>query len=313
MRSETREGVDDAFAMNLPSTPSLAVVGSRCLLLLQLTRGHITLVASLAVFTFQAAFFGFYDWRVAAICCFDWFCVNLMNRFVDNAEDVENGVVKYSFSRNAATVGAAAAILVGIASLAVFYPWAPRILPWRIAAWILAFAYNFKLPGFSLRLKETYFWKNIASAAGFMLTVFAYPIAHSAPELNGPSAVSQVVFVGLFFFVFELSFELAYDLRDVTGDRRRGIKTIPVAHGESFTRRAIYALLGLSMAIMCVGLATGLPWRIAVMFFAPALQALYLRMRTTPIRERDCIALTTLCAALLGAYNLWIFYRLPFS
>jgi 4-hydroxybenzoate polyprenyltransferase len=291
----------------------LGALASRSLLFLQLTRGHITLVATLGVLTFQIAFFGFYDWRVAAICCFDWFLVNLINRFVDNAEDVENGVVKHSFSRSTAKIGAAAAILIGVASLAVLYPLAPRLLPWRIAAWLLSIAYNFKVFGLRNRLKETYFWKNIASAGGFMLTVFAYPIAQHAPQLQGPSAFSQVIFVGLFFFVFELSFELAYDLRDVAGDKRRGIVTIPVAHGEAFTRRAIYALLGLSIAIMSIGLATGLPWRIAVMFFAPALSALYLFTRTTPIRERDCIVLTTLSAALLCGYNLWVCYKLPFS
>jgi 4-hydroxybenzoate polyprenyltransferase len=290
-----------------------AAIGSRCLLLLQLTRGHISLVATLAVLTFQTAFFGFYDWRVAAICCFDWFLVNLMNRFVDNAEDVENGVVKHSFSPSTAKVGATASVLVGLASLAVFYPWAPRLLAWRIAAWMLAIAYNVKMYGLRKRLKECYFWKNIASAGGFLLTAFAYPIAQHAPELQGHFAVTQVVVVGLFFFVYELSFELAYDLRDVTGDQRRGIVTIPVAHGEVFTRRAIYALLGISITIMSIGFATGVPWRISVMSFAPALHALYLGTRTAPIRERDCVVLTMLCVVLLASYNLWIFYKLPFS
>jgi 4-hydroxybenzoate polyprenyltransferase len=178
---------------------------------------------------------------------------------------------------------------------------------------MLAIAYNVKVFGLHKRLKECYFWKNIASATGFMLTVFAYPIAQNTADLQGSLVVLQVIFVGLFFFAFELSFELAYDLRDVAGDKRRGIVTIPVAHGEQFTRRAIYALLAFSIAVMSIGFAMGLPWRISVMLFAPALQALYLHLRTTPIRERDCVLLTTLCAALLGGYNLWIFYKLPFS
>jgi 4-hydroxybenzoate polyprenyltransferase len=263
--------------------------------------------------TFQMAFFGHYDWRVAAICGFDWLLVNLMNRFVDNAEDVENGVVTHLFSPSVAATGAMLSVLAGLASLALFYPWAPRLLPWRIAAWMLAIAYNVKVFGLSKRLKECYFWKNIASACGFMLTVFAYPLAQNASGSQGTFDVSQVVFVALFFFAYEVSFELAYDLRDMAGDRRRGIVTIPVAHGELFTRRAIYGLLGFSIAVLSIGFAIGLPWRISVMLFAPAIQALYLFARTPPIRERDCVVLTSLCGALLGSYNLWIYYELPFS
>jgi len=59
---------------------------------------------------------------------------------------------------------------------------APMLTPWRLAYHLLGASYNFKLVG--RRLKHVYGVKNVASAAGFLLTGFAYPLALGGVTLH---------------------------------------------------------------------------------------------------------------------------------
>jgi 4-hydroxybenzoate polyprenyltransferase len=116
-----------------------------------------------------------------------------------------------------------------------------------------------------------------------------------------------------FFFLFELSYEVIYDLRDATGDRAAGVRTYPVVHGERGAVWLIDGLLGASVAILVGGYLAGVvPWRLCVMFAAPVLQlVLYKRMLRRGISSGDCVAITWLGVALLGTYHLWEALGLP--
>ena len=59
-----------------------------------------------------------------------------------------------------------------------------------------------------------------------------------------------------FFFVFEHTFEVLYDLRDVDGDRAVGVPTYPVVHGPRVSASIVYALCGLSVVPLVAARAT---------------------------------------------------------
>ena len=295
--------------MSPRSAPSRAAVA------VSVGRLHIVTIAALGTFTFGWLFTGRYPWLLASVSAFDWFLVNLLNRVVDLAEDQQNAITGTDFvsahRRDILAVGFTALA----ASFVVVYLVAPEITPLRLGYHALGLAYNWRLLPGGRRIKQLYFWKNTASATGFMLTVFGYPLAFAAhhgglaPAIHAPT----ILFAGLFFFTFELSYEVIYDLRDAPGDAREGVRTYPVVHGEGGAVKIIDGLLAASMASLAIGYAAGVvPWRLFIMIAAPAIQlALYKRAVRRGVTSADCVRLTWLGAGLLFVYHLWILAGLP--
>lgn len=274
------------------------------------SRLHIVAIAALGTFTFGWLFTGRHLWLLSGVCGLDWFLVNLLNRVVDLKEDRLNQIHGTDFvaaHRRAILVGGFATLFL---SLAAFARIAPAVLPFRVAYHLLGFAYNWPLFAGGRRLKQLYFWKNTASATGFLLTLFAYPVAYAGHPRLG---LWGVVISALFFFLFELSYEVIYDLRDAPGDQAAGVRTYPVVHGERGAVRIIDGLLFSSMVAIAAGYAAGvLPWRVFIMIAAPLVQLiLYKRALKRGLTAGDCIALTWLGAALLVTYHVWIALGLP--
>ena len=295
---------------------STATSDSRLAALWSVGRFHIVAIASLALITFGWIFTGRYFLLLAGFCALDWFLVNLLNRVVDLEEDRINRIVGTDFvSRNRRAI-----LVVGVGtlvtSLVVTLFVAPVITPLRVAFHVLGFAYNWALiPGVP-RLKQIYFIKNTASATGFMLTVFGFPLAVAAAE--GTSFVYDVTWVtvatvAMFFILFELSYEVVYDLRDAEGDRAASVRTYPAVHGERVSMWIIDGLLALSSLALIVGYATDVvPWRAFIMICAPVLQLiLYKRWVKRGVQSNDCITITWIGAGLLLTYNLWVMVGLP--
>src|SRR6266516_2150873 len=113
-------------------------------------RLHIVAIAALGCFTFGWLFTGHRPWAVTAVCALDWFLVNLLNRVVDVKEDDANGIAGTELVVRHRRGG---------------------------------LAYNWRIFG-GRRIKQLYFWKNAASATGFLLTVFAYPLAWARGQLG---------------------------------------------------------------------------------------------------------------------------------
>jgi 4-hydroxybenzoate polyprenyltransferase len=281
-------------------------------------RLHITVIAALGVFTFGWLFTGEYPWLLTAVCALDWYLVNLINRTVDLKEDRANVITGTEFAakNRRMILGLASTIL--IVSLVTVHFLNPAITLLRITYHLLGAFYNWAiLPG-GRRLKELYFWKNGASALGFIITVFAYPLATAGSE-KGPIVFplgitwTGVFFSGLFFILFIMSYEVIYDLRDVKGDALAGIRTYPVVHGERIAIRMVDGFIFSSMAVLAIGyLFAFIPWRIFIMICAPALQfAVYKRALRRGIRPKDCIGLTWMGAAMLFIYHLWVIADLP--
>ena len=281
------------------------------------SRLHIVVIAGLGTFTFGWVLTGRRGWLVAAVSALDWFLVNLLNRVVDQREDQANAVLAADFAarhRRAILAGGLGALLLSLPALHLVLP---RLTPFRAAYHALGLCYNWPLLPGRRRIKQLYFWKNTASALGFMLTVFAYPLAAAwragGPGLAPDISAATIVTAGVFFFLFELSYEVIYDLRDAPGDRLAGVRTYPVAHGERAAVHIVDGLLVSAMLTLALGLATRVvPWRLFIMICAPLLQlGLYKRALRRGITSGDCVALTWLGALLLFTYHVWVVLRLP--
>jgi 4-hydroxybenzoate polyprenyltransferase len=296
--------------------PSSASADSAWRALWSVGRWHIVAIASLGLLTFGWLFTGERLWWLAAICALDWFLVNLLNRVVDLPEDLANHIPATGWvaRHRRPILWSGLSALTG--SLLVLGWLAPALLPWRLAYHALGLAYNWPLLPGGRRIKALYFWKNTASATGFMLTVFGYPLAWvglTSPDIGW----GGVAALGVFFFLFELSYEVIYDLRDAPGDAAAGVQTYPVVHGEGGARRIIGGLLLGSLVAVWGGFGAGLiPWRGAIMGVAPLMQWGVYRAWTRGGRQltsADCIGLTWLGAALLAAYHVWEVLGLPGS
>ena len=283
-----------------------------------ISRLHIVAIAALGTFTFGWLFTGEYPWFLACICALDWFLVNLLNRVVDLKEDEANKIVGTDFvarHRRSILFGGFG-VLFG--SLLAVYFIEPAITPLRVGYHSLGFAYNWPLLPGGRRIKQLYFWKNTASAMGFVLTVFLYPLADagwglSAAELAPGITPLTIAFAAGFFILFELSYEVIYDLRDAPGDAAADVRTYPVVHGVRGAVRIIDGLIGASVVFLIAGyLMNVVPWRIFIMFAAPVMQVIiYKRALKRGLSARDCIGLTWLGAGLLTVYHLWIVVGLP--
>lgn len=282
--------------------------------LASIARIHIVAIGAMGTLTFSFALCGVRAWPLALVSASDWFVVNLLNRVVDLKEDQANqitGTELVARHRRAVLVVGFAVLL---ASFVATWALAPQLLPFRIAFHVLGFAYNWRLlptPWGRVRIKELAFWKNTASATGFMLTVFCYPLVTMA-RLSSVS-LATVAFAAAFFFLFELSYEVLYDLRDVEGDRVANVRTWPVLLGPRGGYAVAVGLMVASLIVVVAGYAAShVPWRIAIMGAAPLIQLAWSwRMVRRGITSRDCILITWLGVALLGGWHVWEYFDLP--
>lgn len=284
----------------------------------EVSRIHIVAIAAMGVFTFGWLFTGTYPWLLTFICALDWYIVNLLNMAVDLKEDRANRIAGIEFVRLYKKRLTLTIFLILLISLVAVHLVNPAITVLRITCHGLGLFYNWPLLPGGKRLKELYFWKNTASAVGFLITLFGYPLATffgSTPAPVFPLGISwpTIFCTALFFFIFEISYEIIYDLRDIGGDKVAGLKTYPVVHGE---RKAVYLvdfLMAASIAVLIIGyLMNIIPWRILIMAAAPALQFIMLKsIRHQGISARFCIGITWMGTALLLIYHLWIIAELP--
>ncbi len=283
--------------------------------LARVSRLHIVAIGALGTLTFGWVMFGDRPWIAAGLSALDWFLVNILNRVVDLREDRANGIVGTDFvaknRRAILVVGFGLLAVSGVASAL----WSLPLTACRAAFHTLGFAYNWRLLPGGRRIKQLYFWKNTASAVGFLLTVFCYPLAlglSSHRSLLLPA--TGLAISAVFFFLFELSYEVLYDLRDAPGDKLADVRTYPVVHGERAAMRIVDGLVLVASSLLVAGYAAGqVPWRVVVMILAPANQLAYYKavVRVRPISADDCIRLTWAGAGMLGAYHGWIALGLP--
>lgn len=285
---------------------------------LAIARYHIVFVAVAGAITFGWLMKGAYPFAIGVVVAVDWFLINLMNRVTDVDEDIKNGIVgteRVARARVSLTAGAWALMVASFVASSLVWP---ALTPWRAAVQLIGLGYNYKivptLRGLS-RFKEIYFFKNFGSAVLFVLTCFVYPL------VAGPGARAMrwegIATLAVFFVLFELTYEIIYDLRDIEGDRAERVPTYPVVHGPARARQIIDGLLVAAASVLVLGFIVG--WigvRELLMVAAPALQWLYYRPRyDRGLSARDCVAITHLGTTLLVVYLIgtavWLRLGLP--
>lgn len=271
---------------------------------LWIARYHIVIVAMTAQVVFGFLFSGRYLLGLSLVVGIDWFLINLLNRITDVAEDTHNqvpGTARVAQSKGLLTV-LSGLLLVG--SFAVTYLLWPQLTPWRVAVQVIGMGYNYKivptLHGLS-RLKEMYFFKNFGSSVLFVLTCFAYPIVTAGHALMG---WPQIVTLALFFVLFETTYEILYDFRDLEGDRLLHVPTYPVVHGPKVAEQIMRGLLLASGLTLGIGVLSGvLGVRELLMCVAPLSQFVFYRARLARgLTSQDCLWLTHLGSAQLALF-----------
>ena len=285
------------------------VLIGRLSLLASIARLHIVAIGAMGALTFGYAFTGERHYGVALLSALDWFVVNLLNRAVDLAEDTANRIHGADVAAKHRRLVLGTGLTVLLASLVVTALVAPALLAPRLAFHALGLAYNWPMFG-GRRIKQLYFWKNTASATGFLLTCVALPLV-AAPHLL--VSAPTIAATALFFVLFELSYEVLYDLRDVEGDRLAQVRTYPAVHGVATGWRVARGLMLAASAVVFASFAAGLvPWRIAIMGVAPLLQLGWsVRVRRRGISSKDCVAITWVGVALLAGWQVWEALGLP--
>lgn len=269
---------------------------------LAIARYHIVLIAMAGTLTFGWLLTGHHPLAVTLFVGLDWFLINLLNRITDIAEDRKNGIPG---TERVAAQQRGLTLLAGVllvASFALSYALWPKLTPFRVLVQAIGLAYNYRvLPG-RRRFKELYFFKNFASACLFILTCFVYPLvaAGTTPKLS----TLAIVLLALFFLLFEHTYEILYDFRDLDGDRELGVPTYPVVHGARTSQRIVAVLLWLSALVIFAGVAAGvLGVREGLFIAAPLVQWLFYRRRLARgLTSRDCILLTHQGTALLSLF-----------
>jgi 4-hydroxybenzoate polyprenyltransferase len=301
--------------MTQPASPFKA----NALWLINVSRLHISFLAAMGVLTFGWIFTGRYLWNLTWICALDWYIVNLLNKTVDLPEDRVNRIAGTDWISRHRHRLMYALFGVLVASLILVHLFNPAITPLRVACHLLGIFYNWPLLPGSKRLKDIYFWKNATSAIGFLITLMGYPLATAFRWGQNPIfpmgiSWATVVTTALFLFVFVLSYEIIYDLRDIDGDRMMGYRTYPVVHGRQGAVYLIDGLMAISFMILLIGYVSQVvPWRIMIMAAAPALQfIIYKKMlKNSGITARYCTVITWLAAGLFVIYHLWVLADLP--
>lgn len=165
------------------------------------------------------------------------FAVYCMNRLTDKEEDAINSPERASLvNGNEKILGFTVAfsyitaIVLGafenvFAMLTLLFPLCTGI------------AYNVKISPKLPRLKDIFGVKNIIVALSWAVITTFLPLASSGKA-------SLILILSLFYFFFIKSFvnTVLYDIRDIEGDQKNGIITIPVGIGKSNTKTLLRVL-----------------------------------------------------------------------
>lgn len=259
-------------------------------------RIHIVAIAVAATITFGFLFRGIYPVELALLCGFDWCIVNLLNRATDVEEDRLNEIVATEWvARNARgiVIGTLIALVFSLILGFVFLPRELAVV--RVVFHVIGLGYSFRIvPAFNgmKRFKDLYVLKNSMSAVLFILGCGLYPLlGRSEPLTMTPIGIACVL---LYFFIFEHSFEVIYDLRDVVGDKQVGVPTYPVVHGVEISVRIVTWLCVIPILILVISRIFGsISTRELLMIAAPIAQLIFLKKRgAANVTRADCIGIT---------------------
>ncbi|MCA9520442.1 MAG: UbiA family prenyltransferase [Myxococcales bacterium] len=300
-------------ATSNPASPSgvLATLS----MFLGASRFHIVIISFLATMTFSWLFSGIFGPLVALVVAIDWWILDVGNKISDLAEDLRNNPTEarwVSANERGLSIAAVGAFLVTLA-LTPLLGW--LLVGLRVVFQLLGVFYNFRsIPWFGgrrTRFKDLYAVKNPAAGVLFLLSVIGYPLAAFGSQIQVSWA--YIGLLALFFLLFENSFEVIYDLKDIPGDRAEGIPTFPAVHGD---RVGLFVVAGLASAaaiVIVIGYLTRVfGFRELLIVMAPLLQlAIVPIFRRRGYRAHDTVWITHLGSAQLAIYLTYAWLELP--
>jgi 4-hydroxybenzoate polyprenyltransferase len=128
------------------------------------------------------------------------------------------------------------------------------------------------------RLKEVLVVKNALVASIFASTMTLAPI-----PTNGKVATGVLAVMWVFFFVRFFINTVVFDMRDEQGDRRCGIRTLPVVLGPARTRRLLHGMnLALGIFLLLVPALGLVPPAFAALAVGTPLATWYLNRTAQP-------------------------------
>lgn len=95
-----------------------------------------------------------------------------------------------------------------------------------------------------LRLKNMFIIKNLSSGAGWSAGLLIFPMLRANTQPDGRFFTALV-----YMFAMVMTYEIMWDIRDMRGDTRAGIKTLPVVLGINGAR--FYASM---LQLICLGI-----------------------------------------------------------
>jgi 4-hydroxybenzoate polyprenyltransferase len=162
-----------------------------------------------------------------------------MNRFTDRKEDIVNNPRRFHYldSYGKATLTIAA----GLYLFSLFLLFQSKLSTFLVALLPLFIAILYSI----FRLKRVFLLKNISVSLGILCAVFIVLV-----HFDDFSVFSLLL--ALFFLLGFLINTIVYDIKDIEGDLKYNINTLPVQYGLEKTKIVCYMLLFASVLLIPV-------------------------------------------------------------
>jgi 4-hydroxybenzoate polyprenyltransferase len=272
--------------------------------LLRACRPHIFILASVAALVFSSFYSESLLWQAAFWAGLDWSILNLLNKCGDIEEDLANGQSETSFvlkyrSRILISCG-----LMLFGTLILTWQQSLDLTLLRILFHLGGILYSFEVIFGLRRLKEYTGIKNLASALLFIISGFGYGIALRQGALIESSWA--IFAFSLYFVIFEISYEIIYDWRDIAGDLQSGIETIPTKIGAARTFKLVAALQVASVFVL-IGAQNILGFNPIFLIFSggPLCVLGWIYLKRKDVSKTFCTSLTWFTAMLLLFFLGW--------
>ena len=162
-----------------------------------------------------------------------------MNRYTDRKEDIINNPFRFQYLERFGK--ATLSIAIGLYLLSLFF-----LLQLNLATFLIALLPIFIAIIYSVfRLKRVFLLKNISVSLGILCSVLIVMVT-----FNDFTIFSLLL--SSFFFLNFLINTIIFDVKDIEGDVRYGIGTLPGKYGLKKTKMVCYALLLVSVLLIPV-------------------------------------------------------------
>ena len=187
-----------------------------------------------------------------------------LNRITDRDEDAVNCAGEAALAQRHRSTVLWTFLVLAVGSQLLALTRQPR-WPSLIVAGVMLLGILYSVPVRrhrpTVRLKAVPIVKNLAAAAGWAAAVVLYPAFSTGAE-RGPRVWAAFLLMAAGTFVVEV----IWDLRDVEGDGRTGLRTIPLLLGSRRSRTVLEVICLAAGALVAAGWLTGrLDWKWALL------------------------------------------------